>query len=94
VRRHDVDHRADRQARGAGIDQHRDDAALAALGPAAEDDVIGGDAGIRDPGFGPSMTIEAPSRRAVVCIAARSDPASASEIAKAAMLVPAATAGK
>ena len=42
----------------------------------------------------PSITIDPPSRRAVVCIAVRSDPASDSEIANAAMLDPAATAGR
>ena len=44
--------------------------------------------------FAPLMTMEDPSRRAVVCIAARSEPASASEIANAAMCVPSATPGR
>ena len=44
--------------------------------------------------FSPSITIAPPSRRAVVCIAATSDPASASEIANAAMASPARRRGR
>ena len=87
MRRDHLDALGDGQARRAGVDHEGREAARARrLAGAREDDVMIGDAAVRDPGLcavEPQMVCAVGV--AVVVSAATSEPASGSESAKAAM---------
>src|SRR5206468_411617 len=51
VRRRDVDRARDLETRCNAVYDEGDEASISALGPAAEDDVMAGDTGVRDPGL-------------------------------------------